>query len=258
MEENRNYSAGEIEIDLWKLLQAYLNKWWIIALAVVVFAGAMLTYTMNWVTPKYRASVTIYVNNNRSSEKLDYVSSNDLSTSQKLVNTYTNMLTSDTVLEKVIEATEQDYTSEQLRKLISTQQVDETEIFKVFVVHPDPTVAAQLANAVALTAPEVIADFVEGSSTKIIDYAKLPTSPYSPSYAKNAVLGGLIGAVLAVVLITVQTLLDVRIKDEADLLDLFDYPILGQIPDMDQQPSSKHAYGEGYAAHAKKEAGEKK
>lgn len=252
MEENRINSTGEIEIDLWKLLQAYLNKWWIIALSIVLFAGVMLVYTMKCVTPQYRASVTIYVNNNRSSEKLDYVSSNDLSTSQKLVNTYTNMLTSNTVLEKVIEATGQDYTAEQLRKLISTQQVDETEIFKVFVLHPDPTVAVQLANAVALTAPEVIADFVEGSSTKIIDYAKLPTSPHSPSYPKNTILGGLAGAVLAVVLITVQTLLDVRIKDEADLLDLFDYPILGQIPDMEQQHSGKHAYGEGYTVTNKK------
>lgn len=256
MEENRNYSAGEIEIDLWKLPQAYLKKWWMIALAVVVLAGASMLYTMNCVTPKYRASVTIYVNNNRSSEKLDYVSSNDLSTSQKLVNTYTNMLTSDTVLEKVIESTGQEYTSDQLRKLISTQQVDETEIFKVFVVHPDPTVAAQLANAVALTAPEVIADFVEGSSTKIIDYAKLPTSPYSPSYTKNVLVGGMAGALLAVAFISIQTLLDVRIKDEMDLIDLFSYPILGQIPDLEQRESTRHAYGEGYVQENKR-AGEK-
>lgn len=240
MSENRR--EMEFQLDLWKLLQVYLRKWWIIALFALLSAGGMLFYTANFITPQYRASVTIYVNNtNRNNETLDYVSGSDLSTSQRLVSTYTNMLTSDTVLEQVIEATGQHFTPDGLRGMISAEQVGDTEIFKVNVRHTDPKAAAQIANAIAETAPDVIADFVEGSSTKIIDYAKMPTGRFTPSYKKNTVTGFIIGAAIAVALLTLQFLLDVRIKDENDLSDLFDIPVLGQIPDLNHG-SSKGSY----------------
>ena len=242
MNENIKETAGELEVDLWKLLMSYLKNWWLIVLLAVLAAAATLAYTANFVTPLYRAGVTIYVNNTTNTDKSEYVSGADLSTSERLVATYTNMLTSDTVLEQVIEATGQDYTLAALRAYISTEQVDNTEIFRVYVSHADPVAAAQIANAVAQTAPEVIADFVEGSSTKIIDYAKVPTGRYAPSYTRNTMMGALVGVAIALVILTLQVLLDVRIKDESDLGALFELPVLGQIPDLRQNPN-KHTYG---------------
>ena len=90
--------------------------------------------------------------------------------------------------------------------------------------------AAFIANAVAEVAPGEIESFVEGSSTKIVDYAKVPESPYSPSYRKNIMLGAAVGVVLIVAILTVRDLLDVRIKREEDLLEISDLPVLGRIP----------------------------
>ena len=244
MNEKNNNGQDILQIDLWKLLQLYLKKWWVIALFALAAAAVSLFYTSNFITPLYRASVTIYVNNNINNENQEYVSGSDLSTSQKLVSTYTNMLTSDTVLEQVAEATGLDCSASSLRGMISAAQVDETEIFKVYVTNADPVEAATIANAIAQTAPDVIANFVEGSSTKIIDYAKVPTGRFTPSYKHNVMLGFGIGALLAVALLTLQSLLDVRIKEESDLVELFDIPVLGQIPDLSQNASggSYHAY----------------
>ena len=246
MNEKNSNEQGIVEIDLWKILQLCLKKWWVIALFALAAAAISLFYTANFITPLYRASVTIYVNNNAKSgnENLEYVSGSDLSTSQKLVSTYTNMLTSDTVLEQVAQATGLDYAANDLRRMISAEQVEETEIFKVYVTSADPVEAATVANAIAQTAPDVIANFVEGSSTKIIDYAKVPTGRFTPSYKRNVMLGFGIGALLAVALLTLQSLLDVRIKEESDLTELFDIPVLGQIPDLEQSASSGgyHSY----------------
>ena len=244
MNEKNNNEKDMLQIDLWKILQLCLKKWWVIALFALAAAAVSLFYTAKFITPLYRASVTIYVNNNTNNENQEYVSGSDLSTSQKLVSTYTNMLTSDTVLEQVAEATGLEYAVSSLRGMISAAQVEETEIFKVYVTSADPVEAATVANAIAQTAPDVIANFVEGSSTKIIDYAKVPTGRFTPSYKHNVMLGFGIGALLAVALLTLQSLLDVRIKEESDLVELFDIPVLGQIPDLSQNASggSYHAY----------------
>lgn len=245
MREDRD---GVIEIDLLKLLFIYLKKWWLIVLCGVLAAAVTLIYTATRITPTYRASVSIYVNNSSSGERADSISGGNLSASQQLVRTYINIITSDMVLEKVIQDTGLSMSTGYLRRIMSANQVNNTEIFQVYVTHPDPQLAADIANSIAKVAPDEIANIVEGSSTKIIDYAKVPTGRYAPSYRRNTIYGGLIGCVLAVIYVTLTYLLDDRLKNEEDLTSLFELPILGQIPDFAQISgrSSKHGYGYGY------------
>ena len=247
MREMFKENRDGFEVDLQKLLFSYLQKWWLILLCTVVVAAAACGITKYFITPMYQSSVMIYVNNIRADQQIDSITSSNLSTSQRLVGTYVNIIKSDTVLEKVADASGLDITATGIRAVMSAEQVEETELFKVIITHPDPTVAAQLANAVAKVAPAEIEEFVEGSSTKIIDYAKVPTKPSSPNMMRNAVLGALIGCVLAIGWLTVMFLLDVRIKDEEDLLMLAEFPVLGQIPEFLQEEGKQRS---GYAKKA--------
>lgn len=248
-----------LEIDLQKLVFAYLKKWWLIVLCAVIAGVIAFVYTAHFVTPMYRSSVTIYVNNSRDGEQVDSISSSNLSTSQKLVNTYINMIRSDTVLEKVATASHLDISAEGIREAMSASQIDETELFKVTITHADPQTAADLANAIADVAPAEIANFVEGSSTKIIDYAKVPTYASSPNVEKNCLVGVLAGILIAVIYVTLRVLLDVRIKTDEDLTAMFDIPVLGQVPDFNAVQKKRKGYGQnGYATVAEKKGAAKK
>lgn len=238
------------EVNLQELLYSFLHHWWVIVLCAVACVGIALAYTNLFITPRYQSSVTIYVNNSASRSDIEYIASADLTVSQKLVNTYVNIIKSDTVLQKVIDERDLPYGVSQLRASITAKQVDETEIFNVYVSNSDPQMAAKIANAIAEVAPDEIAKFVEGSSTKIIDYAKVPNSPYTPNYTRNALLALVIGAVLAAAYLTVRYLLDVHINDAGDLEQMFEFPVLGQIPDIAQNPKGKNAYTK-YAAEEK-------
>ena len=260
-----NEKRDAMEIDLQKLLFAYLRKWWLIVVCAVVVGIVSLLVTVNLITPMYEADVTVYVNNSRADQQIDYISSGNLSTSQRLVNTYITIIESDTVLEEVAKASKLDVTAAQIREIMTAEQVGDTEVFTVTITHADPAVSAQLANAIAEVAPNMISEFVEGSSTKIIDYAKVPVNPSSPNRSRNTVLGALVGAVLAVLYVTLRFLLDVRIKDEEDLNMLFDLPVLGQIPAFAAEGSkrqgydySKSGYGYDTAAAASEKGGEAK
>ena len=247
MREVLNENRDGFEIDLQKLLLAYLSKWWLILLCALAAVLGAFYVTSNMITPMYRAEVTVYVNNTASGLQLDTISNSNLVTSQRLVSTYVNIIESDTVLEKVAEASGMEITAEQIRKIMSAKQVDDTELFDVVITHADPVLAAQLANAVAEVAPGEIENFVEGSSTKIIDYAKVPVRPSSPSLGKNCVLGAVMGIVAALAYLTLRFLFDVRIKDEEDLNMLFDIPVLAQIPAFIPEGSKRR---NGYSKHA--------
>ena len=232
------------EIDLKQLILALLHKAWLIVLCALLVGGLAYFYTANFITPMYRASVSIYVNNTSPSlGNSEYISGSDLATAQRLVNTYVNIIRSNTVLEKVVEQSGLDITAEQIRNMMTAESVEDTEIFEIHISSANPELAAQVANAIAQVAPEEISNFLEGSSTKIIDYAQVPQYRYSPSFRRNTFLGCCAGGALAAVLVVMRTILDVRIKGEEDLERLFDLPVLGAIPDFSVENKSGWRYG---------------
>lgn len=242
MQDNFDQRMREIDLDIQGLLFFFLHKWWIILLCIIAASLAALGLTHQFVTPTYRTNVSIYVNNNKSVESKDYLSGSDLSTAQRLVNTYVSIAKSNRVLEKISEQLNGEYSAEQLASCISAQQLNETEIFCIYVVHSDPEEAARIANAAADIAPQEIAALIEGTSAYVIDYAKVPNTIYSPNYVKKMSLGAVLGGVFAVILLTLYYISDTRIKDENDLTDLYPLPVLGRIPDFQIQ-HSESAYG---------------
>ena len=221
-----------VEIDLKELLNACLRRIWLILICTVVAAALLYIYTAAFVTPMYKTEATFYVNNSLVAGESQKISSSDLATAQRLVLTCTNIIKSDTVLEKVAQHAGLDLTASQLRSMIGASDIDETEMFRVQVQHKDPIQAAKIANAIADVAPQEISNIIVGSTTKVIDRAKIPSAPYSPNRTTNTILGALAGFVLSVGVIVVTTLLDVRIKCEDDLTNVCDVPVLGVIPEF--------------------------
>lgn len=223
--------AETVEIDLRELFKVLLKRAWIVVLCAVIVGTSVLVYTVNFVTPQYKANVTIYVNNNSSREGTS-ISSGDLAVALRLVSTYVNIIQSNTVLDKVIAETGLMLTTGQVRNMISAEVVDETEMFRVTVTTPNPQLSADLANAIAAVAPDEISAIIEGSSAKIIDYARVPTVRSSPNYVTNTVIGAFLGAVLAIIVIVLQRLLDLRVRNEEELSKICSVPVLGVIPDL--------------------------
>lgn len=229
------------ELDLKELLKELWKRIWIIVLCAVLAASAMLFYTAAFVTPTYKAEVMIYVNNN-SDRTNNYISNTDLAVALRLVGTYVNILKSDAVLTEVIAKCGVDLSPEQVRGMLSSEVVEETEIFRVSITSSNPQMSADIANAIADVAPEKISAIIEGSSAKVIDYANVPAEPDSPSYVINAAVGALAGVALSVAGIAIHMMLDKRIKGEEDLMKLYPIPVLGKIPDMNlyrEQKSKK-------------------
>ena len=236
------------DLNLTELVSAVIRKIWLVVLCAVIVGALAYAYTANFVTPMYRSSVTIYVNNNLQTTGNTGISASDLATSQRLVDTYINILKSDTVLTKVAEQANVGVSAAGIRYMMSAAAEGETEVFKVYISNADPQIAATVANAIADVAPAEIAYFVEGSSTKIVDYAKVANMPYSPNKTGNTTVGMIAGALAAVCFIVLQTLLDVRVKGEEDLAAISNAPVLGLIPDLAMEMKDGYGY-KGYRGY---------
>ena len=233
------------EINLQEIFYALLNRLWLIVLSAALVGAAVYVYTANFVTPLYRSSVTIYVNNS-STDSVGIITSSDLATSQKLVDTYVTILQERSVLEKVsekvYETTGKKLSPGAILGMMQAAAKNETEVFAVYISNPDPDMAKCIADAVAEVGPAYIERIVEGSSTRIVSPAVKAGSPYTPNKSQNAIYGALIGAVLAMAYVVIRVLMDVRVKGEEDLALISNAPVLGVIPHFEAEEKENYGY----------------
>lgn len=242
------------EIDIKRLLLELLYKAWIMILAAVIFAIGAYVYAKTRLTPRYTASVSLYVNNYDSlvNPEIKKVSSSDIYTSQALVQTYLTFLSTEKVLDEVSFRLNDKYTASQIRGMMSANAMNETEIFQVSITSTDPIEAAQIVNIIADMAPTVITNYIEGSSVKVVDYAKVPTTRSFPVYRKYIMLGFMAGGGLAAIVIILMFLFNSKITSEEDIKKLFTAPVIGKIPNFEQRTASNSAYNYGYGYINKK------
>lgn len=222
------------ELDLVQWLQALWRRFWAIILAAIVCAGAAFSVASFVITTKYEAEALMYVNNSSFSvgNTSFSISNSELSAAQSLVDTYIIILNSRTTLNAVIEEAELDYSYSQLKEMLRADAVNGTEVFSVTVTSADPIEAERIANTITRVLPKSIADVVDGSDVRIVDYAVIPAEKSSPNVTLYTAVGFLIGFALMCIVVTVQEMTDTLIHNEDYLLETYELPVLSVVPDL--------------------------
>ena len=240
--ESKKADNQELEINIVPLLKEILKKLWLIVLVGLIAGGGAFVGAKILVKPTYRSGFTAYVNNKQGKQNTDYLTSSDVAAAKQLVLTYQSIIKSSSILTTAAESIGIDKSYESLAKIVSTEVKDETEIISVYVVDTDPQFAYDYAQAISKTAPTYMAQIVEGSSMKIIDHPEYSEKRFKPSYTSYAIIGFLIGALLVVIFVIIRYFMDDTVKNEGEVENKFDLPILGVIPDVTKASNNGSDY----------------
>ncbi len=240
----RNFTVNEIITILLKRL------WLIVTLALV---GGIISFAYSqYVLPKqYTAKVALYVYNEKDGQGTQSaLNTSDFALSAKLVNTYMVILKSDTVLDLVstkISRLGINYKANELRSMITSNVVEETEVFEVAVSCQNPEHAKIIADAIEQVAPDEIIRVVRAGAVETVDKASLPTRPSSPNVSQNTIIGILVGLVLACGMAFVFELMNTSVKSKDELTEQYKLPVLSVIPNLYSEGSSHSRYGGKYS-----------
>lgn len=131
--------------------------------------------------------------------------------------------------------------------MVSTSISNETKILNVNVDSKDPETANELAQVVSEKSVVYIAEIIEGSSMKTIDYPELSKGVYSPSYIRISLLGALAVFLIVLLIICIKQFLNDKIQSENELAERYDLPIVGLIPDLIDADKNRGNY---YSYHS--------
>ena len=136
-----------------RLFFEVLKRLWLILLVGIVCGSGVFLYAKFFITPQYKATATIYIQN-YTGENDEKIYSSDLSASQNLVTTYQGLLTSDNVLNRVKEKLGENYSVDAIRASFTAEAVEDTPILKISINNNDPEEAAKIVNEIAIVAPD--------------------------------------------------------------------------------------------------------
>ena len=223
---NSKGSSGEIEIDLLELFYRLLENAKKIIIGAVVGMLILGIYSFFIATPKYEATCRLYVNN-ASGSAIDLT---DLQIGSYLATDYTEVFTTWEVREMVLQNLDLDYTYEDLEDMLTVSNPSNTRILDVRVISEDPQEAKDMANEYANVARSYISRTMDTSEPAILSSALVPDKPVSPRKALNTLLGFVAGALIMGAFVTVQFLMDDKIKTADDIRKYVDMAALAIVP----------------------------
>lgn len=155
-----------IRFDLMELTQILLQHWIWIAATTVLCAAAGLLFTIFGMPPQYQAEATMIVNNRQ--DQTVSITNDQLVSAQKLVDTYSIIITNRGVIEPIMKNLniEEDY--EDFIENISVKALNNTQVMSIKVKNPDPQVALEIVTQIVQRVPEVITSTIEAGSVNIV------------------------------------------------------------------------------------------
>ena len=145
MEQIDRSEPPETPIDLKEYLHLFWSWAWLIVLAGLV-AGVTAYFISNRITPIYESSTSLLVSAPATGNG---VIPSALVTTQTMTSTYSEMLIDWPVLQAVIDKLKLDTTPEELKKSITVDVVNNTQLLVITVDNPSPSLATDIANGMA-------------------------------------------------------------------------------------------------------------
>lgn len=219
------------ELDLRDIIDIITKRIWIIA-AITIFALLMgIIFSVFILDDIYASSTTLIVRENRKDG--GSVQLSDINLARNLVDTYSVIIKSDRVLEKVVTELRSDLSLGQLRNKISVRAEGNTEIIRISVEDTNPETARDIANSVARVFINEIQELMDMDNVQIIDEAREQSSPVKPNVKLNIAIFLILGLMLGIGLAFIIELLDNTIKEPDFIEKQLGLPVLGVIPEIE-------------------------
>lgn len=223
-------TEDETEIDLIDLAWALLDKLHYIVLCFLLGAVLLNAYSYFLVRPTYQSTAKMYV---VSASKNSVVDLDALNIGTSLTADYEELMLSYPVLEQVINKLNLDMDYEELTKMITLENPQDTRILNINVTSTDPKEARDIANTLMDVSVDYLPKTMSTNAPNIAQKAKIADKKAGPSYVKYTLIGALAGAFLYCMYVVVKYLMDDTIHTAEDMEKYFDIVPLAVIPDME-------------------------
>lgn len=216
----------ESTIDLSKILQILRKniKLLVILSVICLLISAIVTFI--FLDSKYEASTQVLVNQKESDSQM---MAQEVQSNIQLVNTYSEIVKSPRIIDKVSKKLDRAYSTSELSSMISVSNQAESQLLNIAVESKSEGDSEKIANTVAQVFSKEVPDIMSVDNVSILSEADDTAKQVAPKTMPNLLLGVVGGFLIALIIIFTKEILDKRIKSEEDVENELNIPVLGSI-----------------------------
>lgn len=159
------------------------------------------------------------------------VTNDQITSAQKLVDTYSIIIRSRRVVDPIMEKLNIEADYESFVKNIIVESVNDTQVMSIQVENKDPEIALQVVQEIVDRAPGAIISTVEAGSVNVVSEPYVNSEvPVSPSKLKNTAIAAFIGLFISSGAFLLIAFLDNTFKSEEDIQKQLGLVTIGIIP----------------------------
>lgn len=218
------------ELNLKELLNYFKRKIDVIFLTVILALLVGYMYVEYFQIPMYKGTTTIILVESNDNRVSDLVTQNEITVNEKLVTTYSEVIKSKRVLNRVIEDLELEISIEDLIETIQVSSVQDTAIIAIEVENENGEQAAIIANKIAGVFKEEITQIYNLENVSIIDEAVEEDKPCNVNLPLQFAVYGAIGGIIAAGMIFVMYYFNNTISSKQEIESKLNIPVIGEVP----------------------------
>lgn len=219
-------SDDSVEIDLLEYFYRLLDSWKLIILCVLLCTALGFAYgRYRNRTPVYSATSTIYVVGTETA-----INVSTLQMGNYMAKDYIEVFDIWEVQDQVCRNLWLKMSYEDLRKMISISNPDNTRMLNITAKSKNPQEAADVANEFANVVSNYIADTMKTDKPSLMSVALVPTNPDRPRGINPMILGALLGIIIAAAWVMIRMLMDDKIKTAEDVMKYTGLTNLAVVP----------------------------
>src|SRR5699024_1883422 len=197
-------------------------------LIILPFLGLVISIIISFffLDAKYQASTQVLVNQKESDSQM---MAQEVQSNIQLVNTYSEIVKSPRILDKVSKELDRKYSSSELLGMLTVTNQAESQVLNIDVVSKNGNDSKKIANKIAEVFSDEVPDIMSVDNVSVLSTADDTVTQVAPKTMVNLVIGLVIGLVIALLIIFIIEMFDKRIKTEEDVEKELGVPVLGSI-----------------------------
>ena len=222
----------EETISLQELFKILKKRIGLIVVSTFLGIGVAGVITFFIITPKFSSQAQLIVR----LPKSETSNVNDINANLQMINTYKDLITSDTVMNEVKKRMKEEYNSDlsvsDIRSSLEVVQSQNSQMFSIVSKGTQPEVVQNIANQAALVFQEKAKHILSIDEISIISAAVASYKQVSPNNKLNLLIGFALGMVVGIGAAFILELFDKTIKDDRFVAEELGFTVLGIVPNM--------------------------
>ncbi len=225
------------ELTIQDLFIIFVENIKAIIITIVLFILLSVGYTKFLVKPMYEASTKIILVNSDEDKKGDKkeITTSDIALNQKLVSTYSEIITSRKVVQKTIEKLSLNMKYSDVAKNITVTPVKDSEVINISVKTSNKENAANLANTLVESFADEVKEIYDIQNVKQLDKAIPSQSPYNVNMVKNMIIFAAMGFVIVYGILFLKEYFKSTVSTVDELEQILKLPVIGIVPELEEK-----------------------